>query len=220
MRDTLSKTFAAVLFFIVCTPGLDALAQDGSKAEGSKAETQALLQLLRGGGFNLYFRHAQTEWSQTDRILQYGDWTSCNPDQVRQLSEQGRSTARSVGEAMRALGVPVRRVIASPYCRARQTAELLDLAPVEVSTDIVNMRVAEYFGGRGQVRATARRLLAAVPEPSHNNVLVAHGNVAIAATTIYPDEAEALIFRPSGNAFEFVGRLTLQQWRTMGPYAK
>ena len=60
----------------------------------------ALVQSLRAGGYVIYFRHAATEWSQTDRRRE-ADWDSCDPAQMRQLSDAGRDTARRVGEAMR-----------------------------------------------------------------------------------------------------------------------
>ena len=49
----------------------------------------------------------------------------------RNLSEKGRSQARDLGARFRASGVNVTRVLTSQWCRARETAELLRLAPVE-----------------------------------------------------------------------------------------
>ncbi len=52
----------------------------------------------------------------------------------RNLSEKGRSQARDLGAKLRASGVNVTRVLTSQWCRARETAELLRLAPVENAT--------------------------------------------------------------------------------------
>ena len=65
---------------------------------------QALVQALRGGGYNIYFRHAQTDWMQDDRINVAGDWTSCDPSRMRQLSQDGRQTSKAIGVAVRLLG--------------------------------------------------------------------------------------------------------------------
>ena len=109
--------------------------------------------------------------------------------------------------------IPVGRVLASPYCRTVETAKLMGLGPIETTTDVMNMRVAEYFGGRAAIAATARARLAVPPASGTNTVIVAHGNVAREATSVYPGEAEGAVFRPDGNgAFEFVGRLTPAQW--------
>lgn len=174
---------------------------------------QALIQALRAGGHNIYFRHAQTDWSQSDHIEQAGDWTSCDSSRVRQLSDEGRRTARAVGEYMRALRIPIGKVLASPYCRTVETAELMALGSVETTTDIMNLRVAEYFGGRDAILKRARSRLAMLPPPGTNIALIAHGNVARGATDVYPDEAEAAVFRAHGDGdFTFVGRLTPAQW--------
>jgi hypothetical protein len=80
----------------------------------------------------------------------------------------------------------------------------------------MNLRVAEYFGGRDAIVATARNLLAQSPEAGVNTVVVAHGNVAVNATSVYPDEGEGLVFRADGKSgFEFVGRLTAGEWRRL-----
>jgi broad specificity phosphatase PhoE len=174
---------------------------------------EALIQALQAGGYNIYFRHAQTDWSQSDYIDQAGDWTSCDATRVRQLSDTGRRTARVVGEHIRTLRIPVGKVLASPYCRTVETAELMGLGVVETTTDIMNLRVAEYFGGRDAILKRARSRLAMRPPPGTNIALIAHGNVARGATDVYPDEAEAAVFRAHGDGgFTFVGRLTPAQW--------
>ncbi len=181
---------------------------------------EPLVALLRAGGNNIYFRHAQTDWSQDDHIERAGDWASCEPTRVRQLSQAGRRTARAVGDAMRALRIPVGAILASPYCRTVETAKLMNLGPVTNTTDVMNLRAAEYFGGRDAVLQRARSRLAVPPPANMNVVLVAHGNVARGATDVYPDEAEGVIFRPDGNGgFTFVGRLTPEQWAALATKA-
>lgn len=182
-------------------------------AAGQELAGEELVQALRSGGYNIYFRHAQTDWSQSDRIEKQGDWNSCDPDRVRQLSGAGRDTARAVGEAIRVLDIPVGRVLASPYCRAVDTARLMELGPVETTTAVMNMRAADYVGGRDTVIRTARELLSTPPPAGTNTMIAAHGNVARAATPVYPGEAEGVVFRPEGNGeFSFIGRLTPAQW--------
>ena len=172
-----------------------------------------LVNALRKGGYNIYFRHAATDWSRSDNVHEAGDWTSCDPSRMRQLSDEGRRTARAAGDAIRSLGVPVGRVLASPYCRTVETARLMNLARVETSTDIMNLRAAKYFGGRNAIRQRARARLATAPAAGTNTVLVAHGNVARESTDVYPSEGEGIVFRPKeSRGFEFVGRLTPAQW--------
>ena len=189
-------------------------------AQQPELEGIALFEALRQGGYNVYFRHAATDWSQQDHVEQAGDWTSCDPARIRQLSESGRATARAVGVAMRGLGIPVGRVLASPYCRTVQTAEEMALGPVETTTDVMNLRVAGYFGGREAIVAAAQRRLGTPPAAGVNDVYVAHGNVAQAATPVYPGEGEGVVFRPLGeNRFSFVGRLSPEMWQALAEQA-
>ena len=184
--------------------------------ESAELAGQTLVLALRAGGYNLYFRHAATDWSADDHVAAAGDWKSCDPQKMRQLSAVGRETARMVGEAMRALGIPVGRVLASPYCRTVETARTLNLGPVETTTDVMNLRVAEFFGGESAIVARARRRLAISPEPGTNNVFVAHGNVIKTATGEYPAEAEVILFYPDGSGgFSVRGRVLPQEWRRL-----
>ena len=176
----------------------------------------ALIDALRAGGFNLYFRHAATDWSQQDRVKAVDDWLSCDPTRIRQLAEQGRETARNIGAAMRRLRVPVNEVLASPYCRTMETARLLGLGEVRPSNEVINLRVASYFGGRESVIVTARRLLGSATAEGGNRVIVAHGNVARDATPVYPGEAEMVVFRPDGEGgFTVVGRVSPATWQSL-----
>ncbi|MDH3639729.1 MAG: histidine phosphatase family protein [Gammaproteobacteria bacterium] len=208
-----SHTVFRIAFFVplILLTGVPADAGEGTVLAG-----KALVRALQSGGYNIYFRHAQTDWSQDDYIDKVDDWTSCDPSRVRQLADAGRHTSRAIGKAIRALGIPVGRLFASPYCRTVETATLMNLGPVETTTDIMNLRVAGYFGGREAIVNTARQRLGTPPQPGTNTVLVAHGNVARAATNVYPDEAEGAVFSPQGNGrFTFVGRIKPAQWTAL-----
>lgn len=185
----------------------------GAVGPSAAAEARALVRDLRDGGHVIYFRHAQTDWSQHDDVRAAGDWTSCDPARMRQLSDEGRRTAAAVGDAMRALEIPVGAVHASEYCRCVETAELLDLGPVETTRDILNARAAEYVGGRDALRASARRRLGAPPPDGTNTVLVAHGNVFLLAAGERPPEGGAVVVRPRGDGrFAVRGTVTAAQW--------
>lgn len=192
--------------FLSLTATMPAAAQDALSGE-------ALVAALRQGGYVIYFRHAATDWSQNDRVSARGDWTSCDPDRMRQLSEQGRTEAVRIGKALRRLAIPVDRVLSSEYCRARQTAELMALGAVTPTTAIMNMRAAHLVGGREAVIARARRKLGRRPPAGTNTIVVAHGNLMRAATGVYTGEAGAGIFRPRGDGrFQLTARVAPDEW--------
>lgn len=208
-RSRLRCTVAVALLllggWLAWLPSTTAIAQTGAE--------QVLVEMLRKGGYNIYFRHVATDWSQSDRVERRDDWLDCDPARMRQLSAEGRADAQAIGEAMRSLRIPVGEILASPYCRTMETARLMDLGPVRASTDVMNLRSASYFGGREAIVTTARRLLSTPPPPGSNRVIVAHGNVAREATPVYPGEGEAVVFEPLGTGFRLTGRVTPGDWR-------
>jgi hypothetical protein len=97
-----------------------------------------------------------------------------------------------------------------------ETAELFDLGPVTPTADVMNLRVAAHYGGTQAIIQRSQALLASVPAPASNHVIVAHGNVAQAATPVYPGEGEGVVFEPDGRGgFSVLGRLTPEQWRNL-----
>jgi broad specificity phosphatase PhoE len=177
-----------------------------------------LVEALRDGGYTIYFRHAATDWRNGDRLEQAGDWTSCEPERMRQLSEKGRETARRIGEAIRALGIPVGRVLSSEYCRAAETARLMALGPVETTRDIMNLRAAAFVGGRAAVVRRARQVFSRPPPAGTNVVIIGHGNLMRAATDAYADEGGSGIYAPrpgSERGFALVARLGPEDWHAL-----
>lgn len=184
-------------------------------AAAQQLADEALIEVLRRGGYNIYFRHAETDWSDGDQVEFAGDWTSCDTAKMRQLSDMGRATARRLGNAIRALGIPVGKVLSSEYCRAVETAQLMRLGPVETTRDIMNMRAADLVGGREAVIRRARRVLSQRPPTGANVVIVGHGNLMRAATDAYPQEGGSGIYAPSpqgDRGFELVSRLSSEDW--------
>lgn len=122
--------------------------------------------MLRAGGFNLYFRHAITDRSQVD--------TGRRGDRAgqRNLNEAGRVQATRLGEAFRALQIPVAEVLSSEVFRAKDTAELaFGAARVRVERDLI---ADDYTPGDAlaDARAVSRRL--AEPVTGGNRVMVGH----------------------------------------------
>lgn len=186
-----------------------------SAAPAAELAGESLVRALRDGGYKIYFRHAATDWNQSDRIRQAGDWMSCNPETMRQLSDAGRATARRIGEAIRALNIQVAKVLSSEYCRSAETARLLDVGEVETTRDIMNLRAAAYVGGREVVIRRAQRVLSEPVPPGTNVIIVGHGNLMRAATGTYVDEGGSGIYvvRPERDMqFELVARLAAEDW--------
>lgn len=98
-------------------------------AQASLANPDEGLKVLAEQAAVLVLRHAQT-------VPGTGDPAGFRLDDCatqRNLNDRGREQARAMGQALRAAGVKSARIYASPWCRSRETAELLDLGPVEIN---------------------------------------------------------------------------------------
>jgi phosphohistidine phosphatase SixA len=180
-------------------------------SEAALLEGQALVDLLRRGGNVIFFRHAATDRSQTDSDAQ--NLENCQTQ--RNLSEQGRSDARAIGQAFQALGIPVGQVLASPYCRTLETAQLA-FGRVEPSRDLLPTLSAEDDARREELVAGLRRLLGTPPATGVNTILVSHQFNLQDATSVSIVEGEAAVFEPVGaNGFRLVARVPPNMWATL-----
>ena len=160
---------------------------------------QALLRALRGGGFVLYMRHA--------------DASSIPPDPVSMLTAEGKTQAQLVGQALRTLRIPISNVMASELQRAQDSARLLGVGPVQVTPALNPAGEGRGLAGPAQRRA----LLAQVPEPGTNVLLVSHRHGGGPRSDwLHIDLAEVAVYRPDGRgASHPVARITLEQWTEM-----
>ncbi|WP_158044499.1 histidine phosphatase family protein [Skermanella pratensis] len=163
----------------------------------ARADEQAAWAALGQGGHIALMRHAVTVPGVGDPPgFRLGDCAT-----QRLLSDAGRDWARRIGADLRKRGAAAGRVLTSAWCRCVETAELMDLGPVEVFEPLNS-----FFGtGEGGVKQTeaARELMAAWRGPA-TLVLVTHQVNVTALTGIYPTSGEIVVLRPGG---EVVGRI-------------
>lgn len=92
----------------------------------------------------------------------------------RVLDAQGRSQAARTGQWLRAQGITQAALYASPWCRCRQTAELLQLGPVTVEASL-----ASFFERPDLADASTQSLQAFIAktlarQPTRPLILVTH----------------------------------------------
>ena len=197
---------------VVAALALLLLAGCGGGDAGEQAPADArlgpveLVERLREGGLVVYVRHAATDLTQKDAGLVDPD--DCSTQ--RNLDERGREQARAIGTGFRALEIPVGDVLASEYCRTRETAMLAfgRSSPEPRLTGFPNEGDPGYAG---RVRAT-RALLGSAPEEG-NTVLVAHIKNIEAAAAVSIEEGELAVFEPLGEgSFTYLGRIPASAW--------
>ena len=207
---------AVVLTVLVAAAGCD-LGSDEERVSTERpreAESRGdsgpapLVDGLRRGGYVLAFRHAVTDFSMADSTR---DLSDCS--RQRNLTAEGRRQARSIGREFRRLGIPVGRVLASPFCRTRETATLAFGRAVPSRA----LLSAEFFAGERQP-ARLRQLLASPPRGATNTILVSHNFAIVDATGESLAEGEAVIVTPGEGrrGFEVVARRKAGEWATLG----
>jgi phosphohistidine phosphatase SixA len=165
------------------------------------AADEALWQRLRSGGHVVLMRHAIT----TPGV---GDPAGFRLDDCatqRNLTDAGRDDARRVGAAFRSRGIPVGRVLSSPWCRCLETSRLA-FGSAEAWAPLSNL-----FDNRAREAEQMRALREiAGRRPSGGNLLlVTHGSVVQPLTGIQPAPAELVILTPDeAGRFKIAGRLT------------
>jgi broad specificity phosphatase PhoE len=189
---------AAVVAAVVAAP---------SAAELGERE---LVEALRRGGYVLYLRHAHTDWSQKD--VYPVNFSACRTQ--RNLKTLGRVEARRIGRAVRTLGLPIGRVLVSPFCRTRDTARLA-FGRGTVDPDLKNLPEARTDAERRRRVRALRRLLGAPPPRGRNTVIVAHMHNLEDAANVTIDEGEIAVFRPLGVRFRLVARIPSARWTAL-----
>jgi broad specificity phosphatase PhoE len=162
-------------------------------------QAPVLREMLQKGGLVIFIRHATTPDYQEPSPV---DFTSC--DRQRNLNGVGRAQAVMIGEALRELNIAVAEVLASPFCRAMDTARL---AFGRVAPD-------EAVRGDKDKLPVLQKLLSTPPAPGTNRVLVGHGGAAGLLGDEFLREGEAMIVRPEGNGkFALIARVRAESWQ-------
>ena len=167
---------------------------------GPARADEAAWQALRSGGHALLLRHALAPGTgdPSNFVL-----TDCATQ--RNLSAAGRDQARRLGAAVREAGVRVDRVLSSRWCRALETARLMEVGPVEPFPPIDS-----FFQDRGEGPAQTRELEAFLAGLADDTVVMVTHQVNITALTgIVPRSGEGVVVRPSADGVTVVGRLSL-----------
>jgi len=179
---------------------------------GQSAAPNEWISALRGGGHVIVIRHGATHADQADTDpLNITDTTK-----QRHLNDQGRALARSIGDSLRKLKIPVGRVQTSMFYRAIETGTLLGFGEVTTLADISEggLVVTPTENNR---RAQALRTLASTPPaPGTNDIFVSHKpNIMDAFGKDWFDvsEGETSVFKPDRNGgYVFVTRVKASDW--------
>lgn len=156
---------------------------------------------LNDGGYVVLLRHVKAGGVDGDDF----DLKDCRSQ--RQVGAAGRAQGAVLAERFRAAGIASATVLSSQFCRALQTAELLDLGPVTEEPAL------NYFhwtlGGEDAMNEAIRRFFAGMKTPEGPLVLVSHSHAFVALGQEKPPSGGGLVFVPNGTARpELAGTIT------------
>lgn len=162
---------------------------------------------LKSGGHVVLMRHTRPEQQGAGKGNSLVRDASCVME--RNLSSLGKQDAAVVGKAFKTRGIPVGEVLASPYCRTRETAliafgsptpseflslsEVLPPAEAERNTAEAMKRIGEYRGAA-------------------NLILVTHEPNIAAISFELVEQGAFLVLKPNGGStFDLVGKIRLNE---------
>ena len=236
--------FAALLLMAACSSGTVSKdsAKDQSASSNSEVEAyeqnettlsgeqnnkdfvntvddKALVSALRDGGHVIYIRHAKTTKDWGDQVSPELDLADCSTQ--RRLSDEGKADAKTIGEGIKAAGIPVGDVISSDYCRAYNTADLA-FGRYTKNSNLNFLPCVECTPEQYQEYAMRLQpLMSAKPEAGKNTVLVGHDDPFQGVTMpvvpkngIYPAPmGVAYVAKPEGDGnFELIAKIEPDQW--------
>jgi phosphohistidine phosphatase SixA len=177
----------------------------GSHRAAGEATGRELMELLPAGGYVIYQRHALTDTTRGD--ADPIDIKDCSTQ--RSLSDAGRALARKIGEAFRAVHIPVDHIVASPYCRAVETAALEFPLLQRTTSDALWYSLALPKDQAEKAAAEVKQMLATPPLSGTNTLIVGHTSNLQEAAGVWPKkEGGIIVFRPDGHGgFALLGSI-------------
>lgn len=172
MRALALFTLGLALF--ATGPSIAQHAAPGAPPPGRVAQ---IVEQLRGGGHVLVIRHERTEVPSRD-----DDYSRPAHDcsVQRNLSVAGLASARETGVSIRALGIPIDRVITSPMCRGTDTARMMFGNEYQLDPRLMHHNPA-LTDGLARATESFREVLREIGGSADNIVLISHaGNISTA----------------------------------------
>lgn len=153
-------------------------------------------------GLVILYRHAIAPGGGDPPGFRLGDCST-----QRNLSKEGRDQARAIGRELRRERVPVAQVRSSRWCRALDTARLMDVGAVRPTSALDSVFTASTTKARLQERQT-RSLIRRHRGAPGALVLVGHQANIIDLTGIAPNSGEGVVVRMDGDGrLEVLGRI-------------
>lgn len=148
-------------------------------------------------------RHALAPGTGDPSNFQLEDCTT-----QRNLSEAGRTQARLTGEAFMRRGVSVDRVLSSQWCRCLETADLMEVGPVEPFPPL-NSFFRDRSTSAAQTERVREFMLDSQDTPGVTVMVTHFVNISAVAETNLSSGEMVVMHVNEQNQFEVLGQLNL-----------
>lgn len=162
--------------------------------------TEAGWALLREGGHVVLLRHANAPGAAEPANF---DIAKCATQ--RNLSDRGRQQARRIGALFAARAAPVGKVLASNYCRCRETARLAFGDRLVETFEPLDFLPGDEEGNEAKAAALIEFILDY--SDFDNLVMVVNREVVERLVGVKPSEGEAIIVGHDGESLRAAGRI-------------
>jgi phosphohistidine phosphatase SixA len=167
-------------------------------AELARAD-DAIWNKVREGGYALLLRHANAPGTGDPPGFALRDCAT-----QRNLDDRGREQARRIGAKIRESGIRVTRVLSSRWCRASETADLLDVGRAEPAPFLDS-----FFAGRGSEENQTAAFRQAVASLGADEIVlfVTHQVNITALTGEVPRSGEMVVLKAGPAGSQTIGRI-------------
>lgn len=175
-----------------------------------------IIKELQNGGYILYMRHGEATIGQDQADVDFEDCST-----QRNLSETGIKQAEMMGVIIKKNDIPLQYpVIASPYCRTRETAEIaFGKQNVEVNPYLANINhlFSEHISNEelDDILDNITKNLETKPPNGKNTVIVGHtfpkdealGDIPYMGTVVIKPNGE-------GQGYEIIKKINLNDFNS------
>lgn len=167
-----------------------------------------LVEALKKGGHAIYLRHSTTDHNSSDQ----DPVTYTDPSTQRNLSEDGKARATTLGKALRTLGIPVGRVVTTPFCRGVETGWLA-FGKGEVSDELA-FAIGTDEAEAKRLGKSLKQMMSVAPTDGTNSIFISHSANLKEAVGVWPkEEGVTVVFKPlAGGELEYLGEIPIHQW--------
>ena len=184
---------------LVCLLGLNGFAMADIESDESD-----MIERMKTGGHILMIRHALAPGTGDPANFQIGDCAT-----QRNLDDQGRNQARSIGNWLRTQGIGSARVYSSQWCRCLETAKLLEMGSVAELPALNSFY--ELTQNREPNLKSLRKFIAEQPSDGDLIILVTHFVTISAIANEGVSSGEGVLIKLNEKApYEIVGRLNFR----------